>query len=61
MTHEVKLETTDVTDAFEWCKQQGWQHIVDWRWFNPNYSRNYYIFQFDDPAKANWFALRWCA
>ena len=64
MTHEVIIEYAREDDAREarlWCMEQGWQHLVDWRWFKPDYFKQqmYFIFQFDDPAKANWFALRW--
>jgi hypothetical protein len=64
MTHEIKISVKPenvLPDIFDWLNEQGWEHIVDWRWFRPkaDTSDNRYIFQFDDQKKANWFAMRW--
>ncbi len=66
MTYEVTIDikrSGQAEDARRWCEQHGWRHIVDWRWFKPDYFKDqwYYIFQFDDPKKANWFAIRWAS
>lgn len=66
MTHEVRIDIQreqDAEAARRWCEEQGWRHIVDWRWFSPDAFKNqwYYTFQFDDAQKANWFALRWAS
>lgn len=66
MTYEVTMDIMRGDDAVEarfWCEEQGWRHIVDFRWFKPDHFKNqwYFIFQFDDQEKANWFALRWAS
>jgi hypothetical protein len=64
MTHEVKIgieRDKELPDMFAWLDEHKQQHIVDWRWFKPDYFRNVwcYTFQFEDEQIANWFALRW--
>lgn len=45
----------------QWCTDQGWRHVLDWRWFwnNPSQDRTRIQFHFEDPAHAHWFILRW--
>ncbi len=58
----VNLKKDEVLpDVFEWIQQQGWKHLVEWRWFKPDYYNleTHYTFQFDDEKHADWFSLRW--
>jgi hypothetical protein len=58
----VNLKKDEVLpDVFEWIQQQGWKHLVEWRWFKPDYYNleTHYTFQFDDEKQAEWFSLRW--
>jgi hypothetical protein len=52
-----------VADEVEWCNQQGWRHLNDWRWFH-HYSRSLtgpdaVQFHFEDDRHAHWFLLKW--
>ena len=63
MTYEVIIHMSrdDIDEMVEWVNSQGWQHIVEWRWFKPDWFKKqmHYIFQFERAEHANWFALRW--
>lgn len=65
MTCDVRItlkKSEVLPDVFDWIHQQGWKHIVEWRWFRAGMdgvSDRHYIFQFDDEKHAEWFSLRW--
>ncbi len=58
---EYPLGPNDTPKAeLSWCNEQGWRHIIDWRWFWNHPSRDRSIqLHFEDPAHAHWFILRW--
>ena len=65
MTIDVKIDIKPeqvLPDVFDWIHEQGWQHIVDWRWYRPAegmFRDTRYTFQFDKEEHATMFALRW--
>lgn len=63
MTYDVKINLKKhevLPDVFDWINAQGWNHIVEWRWFKRHaVNDDHYIFQFDDKTQAEWFSLRW--
>lgn len=66
MTYNIKVNPTannPINDVFDWITAQGWQHIVEWRWFKPDYYNleTHYTFQFDNDKHAEWFMLRWAS
>jgi hypothetical protein len=62
MTVDVKIKLNPsqvMPDIFDWLHAQGWQHIVDWRWFRPKDNSGTYIFQFEEDEHAILFSLKW--
>jgi hypothetical protein len=67
MTTEVKIYIRQkhvLPDVFDWINDQGWQHIVEWRWFRPSSDRQEandwrYTFQFEKEEHATLFSLKW--
>lgn len=66
MTTDVKINIKPenvLPDLFDWIHDQGWKHIVEWRWFRPEYNESNtdkrYTFQFENENHAIIFALRW--
>jgi hypothetical protein len=53
----------NVQGELDWCNNQGWQHIVDWRWFHDNPASTSIFarvqFHFEDDRHAHWFLLTW--
>ena len=53
-------DTLLASPVVKWCNEQGWRHIIDWRWFwNPPSDPRTLQFHFEDPQHAHWFILRW--
>lgn len=64
MTIDVKIDIKPaqvIPDVLDWIHEQGWQHIVEWRWFRPagGMVDKRYTFQFDKEEHATMFVLRW--
>ena len=64
MTYDIriKLKKDELSEVFVWIQQQGWKHIVEWRWFHSGIDKfrdSGYVFQFDNEKHAEWFSLRW--
>jgi hypothetical protein len=61
--YTVPQTQSNVQDELDWCNNQGWQHIVDWRWFHDKSDVTSIVarvqFHFEDPKHAHWFLLRW--
>ena len=51
----------NVQTELEWCNNQGWRHIVDWRWFHndSSFPDSTVQFHFEDDRHAHWFLLTW--
>jgi hypothetical protein len=66
MSTEVKIHIKPhmvLPDVFDWIQvEQGWKHIIDWRWSRPpsDSSRDSrYTFQFEKEEHAALFSLKW--
>lgn len=65
MSYEITVtvpEMSNLVEMLKWAEDQGWKHIVEWRWFKMGMKQHTglaYKFQFDNPKHAEWFALRW--
>lgn len=66
MRYNVRVDLAEgdpINEVFDWITEQGWQHIVEWRWFRPDYYNldTHYTFQFDNDKHATLFVLRWAS
>lgn len=60
MSYDVIIRPGDELSAVhKWIKEQGWKHIVEWRWFIKRNQVGSYTFQFESEEHAILFTLRW--